>query len=176
MPVFDNLTPVPSTPKLLHQLVCECEALLFVSREPISLDEIARLTASPQKAVEKALKQIQRLFRHRGIQIKATATGWQFAPAARSKAVIAAYHETPCALSDEAMETLAVIAYLQPICVDGIAETRLQNPTHALDTLLSAGLIEVVANETGTELYVTSAHFLNCAKLFSLDDLPLAQY
>jgi len=115
MPVFDTLAPVSSARKSLHQLVCECEALLFVSREPLSLDELVRLTGSPKKAVEKALKQIQRLFLHRGIQVEVAAVGWQFVLAVRSKAVITAYHEAPCVLSDEALETLAIIAYLQPI-------------------------------------------------------------
>jgi len=171
MPVFEAIACDKPAPKSLHQLACDCEALLFVSREPLTLDEFVRLTASPKKAVEKALKQIQRLFRHRGIQIEATPKGWQFVPAARSEAVITAYYETPCVLSDEAIETLAVIAYLQPIDERSIAEVRCQDPTHTLETLLCAGLIE-----QSTHMYITSECFLQSAKLRSLDDLPPIRY
>jgi len=170
--MFDALAPVSSAPKSLHQLACDCEALLFVSREPLSLDELARLTASPKNSVEKALKQIQRLFRHRGIQIEVKATGWQFVPAARSKAVIKAYHETPCVLSDEALETLAVIAYLQPIDEDGVTEVRYQDTTYALETLFYAGLIERTTDSGGRQTLSTTECFLDNANLLSIDALP----
>jgi len=170
--VFEAVACDKSAPKSLHELACACEALLFVSREPLSLDELARLTASPKNAVEKALKRIQRLFRHRGIQIEATPKGWQFVPAARSKAVITAYHEEPCALSDEALETLAIIAYLQPIDEAGIVEIRSQDPTHALETLLAAGLVELDADQEGRQTFTTTERFLNDVNINSLDGLP----
>jgi len=171
--MFEAVACDKTAPKSLHELACDCEALLFVSREPLTLDEFVRLTASPKKAVEKALKLIQRLFRHRGIQIEATPKGWQFVPAVRSKAVIAAYHEAPCTLSDEALETLAVIAYLQPIDEAGIAEIRSQDdPAHALDTLLFVGLIKRVAGDKGDAKFITTEFFLQSSSLNSLDDLP----
>jgi segregation and condensation protein B len=171
--MFEAIACDKPAPKSLHELACDCEALLLVSREPLSLDELVRLTASPKMAVEKALKRIQRLFRHHGIQIFNTPYGWKFAPALRSKAAITAYYETRSVLSDESLETLAIVAYMQPITKDAIAEVRSHDPTHALETLLSAGLIEQEKYEEGGEAFKTTDFFLESAQISLLDDLPL---
>jgi segregation and condensation protein B len=163
----------PAAAQALHALVCNCEALLFVSREPLSLEQLAVLANVSAESVRKAIRQIKRLFKQRGIELCSSSQGYFFSPAPRTNVSIAAYHQEPSTLSDEAMETLAAIAYLQPIDEVGIADVRLQDPSHALETLLKAGLAERILDGDGHECYITTERFLENAQLSCLDELPL---
>jgi segregation and condensation protein B len=166
-----SLQPPPAA-NALHALACDCEALLFVSRKPLSLARLAALTNASENSVRKALRSLARIFAQRGIELRSIPQGYFFSHAPRTNAAVAAYHQESCALSDEATETLAVIAYLQPIDEAGIVNVRLRDATHTLETLLTAGLIERTLEEDGIERYVTTTCFLESAGLASLEALP----
>jgi segregation and condensation protein B len=162
----------PVTAHALHALACDCEALLFVSREPLSLEQLAALTNVSTESVRKAIRQITRMFQQCGIELCSSSQGYFFSPVPRTNGAVKAYHEEPSTLSDEAMETLAAIAYLQPIDEAGIADVRLQDPSHALETLIKAGLTERILDTDGIERYITTKGFLDSARLSCLDELP----
>ena len=157
-----------------HDLACACEALLLVSREPLSLARLAEVTNSSPQAIGKVMKLLERRFHDRGIIVERTASGYRFIPAPRTAKAVTAYREEPLTLSDEANATLAIIAYLQPLTRAAITELRFEDPTHALTTLRDAGLIERASGDDDTDCYVTTACFLESADLASLDDLPCA--
>jgi segregation and condensation protein B len=162
----------PAAAQALHALAYDCEALLFVSRGPISLARLAAFTNASENSVRKALRSLSRTFAQRGIELCSTPQGYFFSHAPRTNAAVAAYHQESCVLSEEAMETLAVIAYLQPIDEACIVNVRLRDTTHTLETLLTAGLIERTLEEDGIERYVTTTCFLESAGIASLDALP----
>jgi segregation and condensation protein B len=163
----------PTAAQALHALACDCEALLFVSRDPLSLEQLAAVTNVSTESMRKAIRHITRLFKQRGIELCSSPQGYFFSPAPRTNTAVAAYHQEPSVLSDEATETLAAIAYLQPIDAAGIADVRLQDPSHALETLLEAGLTERILDTDGIERYITTECFLESAQLSCLDELPL---
>jgi segregation and condensation protein B len=162
----------PVAAHALHALACDCEALLFVSCEPLSLEQLAVLTNVSTESVRKAIQYITGLFQQRGIELCSSQQGYFFSPAPRTNAAVTAYNQEPSLLSDEAMETLAVIAYLQPIDKSGITDVRLQDPSHALETLLKAGLTKRILVDGGNECYITTDRFMESSQISCLEELP----
>ena len=159
----------------LRDLECTLEALLFVAQAPLSLPRIAELTGAAESAIQSTLTCLQRQYRHRGIVIKRSAAGYRFTAAARSSVCLQRYLEEPRSLSDEATETLALVAYLQPMTHAQLSAYRAGDPTHTLETLLHAGLLTATMNDEGIAHYITTSGFLDCTNLSSLDDLPLIE-
>ena len=155
------------------------EALIFVADEPINAKTIADVIEIDREAVEKALAELVEEYdtRASGLQLREIAGGWQIATRPEHHENVRAYLKSkPSAkLSLASLETLAVIAYKQPVTVPEILEIRgVQSPS-AIKTLLDKRLIvskgrkETVGRPM---MYGTSKEFLIQFGLKDLSELP----
>jgi segregation and condensation protein B len=155
------------------------EALIFVSDEPLSAKEIAAVLKEDKEAVNEALNALAAEFnaRQSGLQLREVAGGWQFATRPEFHEHVRAFLKTrPSAkLTIASLETLAVIAYRQPITVPEILEIRgVQSPS-SIKTLLDKKLIVAKGRKETVGrpmMYGTSKEFLLQFGLKDLSELP----
>ncbi|MEO7970717.1 MAG: SMC-Scp complex subunit ScpB [bacterium] len=155
------------------------EALIFVSEEPISAKTIAELLREDRSVVEGALAELWQEFngRNGGLQLREVAGGWQFATRPEYHEHVRAFlRSRPSAkLSIASLETLAVIAYKQPVTVPEILEIRgVQSPS-SIKTLLDKKLIVAKGRKDTVGrpmMYGTSKDFLMQFGLKDLSELP----
>jgi segregation and condensation protein B len=155
------------------------EALIFVSEEPISARTIAELLREERSVVEGALAELSQEFngRNGGLQLREVAGGWQFATRPEYHEHVRAFlRSRPSAkLSIASLETLAVIAYKQPVTVPEILEIRgVQSPS-SIKTLLDKKLIVAKGRKDTVGrpmMYGTSKDFLMQFGLKDLTELP----
>jgi len=152
------------------------EALLFVASESLSIDALAKLTGAAHVAVAEALQTIAEEYAERGLVLREVAGGYRFAtsPAAR-EAVEAYLLPAKTNLSPAAMESLAIVAYLQPVTKAEIEAVRGVNVDSVVSTLVDRRfIVEAGRREApGRPLeYKTTPEFLESFGLRSLDDLP----
>ena len=155
------------------------EALIFVSEEPLSAKAIADVSAEDRAVIEEAIcragEGIQR--RNGGLQLREVAGGWQFATRPEYHEHVRAFLKSrPSAkLSIASLETLAVIAYKQPVTVPEILEIRgVQSPS-SIKTLLDKKLIVAKGRKETVGrpmMYGTSKEFLLQFGLKDLTELP----
>lgn len=158
-------------------LASTVEALLFLSADPLSASELAEATEQGEAAVIQALGVLAEQYApgRRGIRLRELAGGWTLSsdPAAEDAArrlLSRARHST---LTPAQAETLAIIAYLQPISRPEITRIRGVSADSATATLLERGLIEDDGrSQFGAVLYRTSPRFLKLFGLRTLDELP----
>lgn len=161
------------------ELKAIAEALIFVADEPISAKSIADVLRLERDAVETALGDLAKEYdqRNGGLQLREIAGGWQIATRAEHHEQIRAYLKSrPSAkLSLASLETLAVIAYKQPVTVPEILEIRgVQSPS-AIKTLLDKRLIVAKGRKETVGrpmMYGTSKEFLIQFGLKDLSELP----
>jgi segregation and condensation protein B len=155
------------------------EALLFLSSDPVHAESLAEATESELHEVVTALERLREYyeFERRGLVLRELAGGWQLSshpdaePAARR---LLAKPRTP-PLTPAQAETLAIVAYLQPVSRPEIARIRGVNAESAASTLLERGLIEESGrSQFGAVLYRTTELFLRLFGLGGLDELPEA--
>jgi segregation and condensation protein B len=153
------------------------EALLFLSGEPVSTERLSSATEADLDRVQAGLERLREHyeFERRGLVLREVAGGWVLSshpdaePAARR--LFAAPRTPP--LTPAQSETLAIVAYLQPVSRPEIARIRGVNAESAAATLLERGLIEESGrSQFGAVLYRTSELFLRLFGMGSLDDLP----
>ena len=155
------------------------EALIFVADEPINTKTIADVIDVDREAVEKALAELVEEYdaRASGLQLREIAGGWQIATRPEHHENVRAYLKSkPSAkLSLASLETLAVIAYKQPVTVPEILEIRgVQSPS-AIKTLLDKRLIVAKGRKETVGrpmMYGTSKEFLIQFGLKDLSELP----
>ncbi|MEK6336521.1 MAG: SMC-Scp complex subunit ScpB [Acidobacteriota bacterium] len=155
------------------------EALIFVADEPISAKSIADVLKVEREAVETAIGELAKEYERRngGLQMREIAGGWQIATRPEYHEQIRAYLKSrPSAkLSLASLETLAVIAYKQPVTVPEILEIRgVQSPS-AIKTLLDKRLIVAKGRKETVGrpmMYGTSKEFLIQFGLKDLSELP----
>lgn len=155
------------------------EALIFVSEEPLSTKIIADVLKEDREVVNQALEGLVREFnaRNSGLQLREVAGGWQFATRPEYHEHVRAFLKTrPSAkLTIASLETLAVIAYRQPVTVPEILEIRgVQSPS-AIKTLLDKKLIVAKGRKDAVGrpmMYGTSKEFLLQFGLKDLSELP----
>ena len=155
------------------------EALIFVAEEPLSLKTMAEVLREDREVVEAAVAELAREFngRNGGLQLREVAGGWQFATRPEFHEHVRAYLKSrPSAkLSIASLETLAVIAYKQPVTVPEILEIRgVQSPS-AIKTLLDKKLIVAKGRKETVGrpmMYGTSKDFLIQFGLKDLSELP----
>jgi len=155
------------------------EALIFVSEEPISAKTIADVLREERSVVEGALAELSQEFngRNGGLQLREVAGGWQFATRPEYHEHVRAFlRSRPSAkLSIASLETLAVIAYKQPVTVPEILEIRgVQSPS-SIKTLLDKKLIVAKGRKDTVGrpmMYGTSKDFLMQFGLKDLTELP----
>lgn len=158
------------------RLQCPIEALLFVASESLTIKQIAKLVHAGELEVAAALQRIENDFAGRGIVLREIAGGYRFASAPSAREVVEAYLLPPkTSLSTPALETLAIVAYLQPVTKSEIEAIRGVASDSVVSTLLDRRLIaedgrkDVVGRPM---LYKTTPEFLESFGLRSLDDLP----
>ena len=155
------------------------EALIFASPEPVTLKTLARLLdAEPKEQIEAALDALKQDYdRPGGLQIVEVAGGYQIVTRPElHEWVRRLFHErTTQKLSVAALETLAVIAYKQPVTAPEIAEIRGVNTGGVVSTLMERKLIKIVGRKQVVGrpfLYGTTREFLERFGLNDLSDLP----
>jgi len=153
------------------------EALLFLSTDPLSLGELADATQAAEEAVRIALAALAEDYApgRRGLRLRELGGGWTLAsdPAAEDSARRLFSRERISRLSPAQAETLAIIAYLQPISRPEITRIRGVNADSAAATLLDRGLIEEAGHsQFGAVLYRTGTQFLKVFGLSALQELP----
>ena len=155
------------------------EALIFASPEPLTPAAMVELLDdTPKEDVERALRELQADYDGRdGLQLVQVAGGYQICTRPElHEWVRRLFHQhSKQRLSVQALETLAVIAYKQPITSAEIAEIRGVNVSGVVGTLLDRQLVKVVGRKQVVGrpfLYATTREFLNRFGLSDLDDLP----
>ena len=152
------------------------EALLFVASESLSIERLAKLTHASHVEVAETLAKIQGEFAERGIVVREIAGGYRFASSPAARDVVEAYLLPPKTnLSPAAMETLAIVAYMQPVTKGEIEGVRGVNVDSVVSTLLDRRFIgEAGRRDTpGRPMtYKTTAEFLESFGLRSLGELP----
>lgn len=153
------------------------EAILFVSPEPISANQISTLLDVTPRVVKNAFDELDALYSGRGIRLQYHNGKVQFTSAPEAAAVIENLLEleTTTTLSQAALETLSIVAYQQPITRPQIDAIRGVNSDGVLRTLLRKGLIDDIGRAEGPGrpiLYSTTTDFLKYFGLASYDELP----
>jgi segregation and condensation protein B len=155
------------------------EALIFASPEPLTPKMLFKLLdGEPREDVEAALEAVKRDYdRAGGVQIVEVAGGYQIVtrPELHDWVRRLFQERTTQKLSVQALETLAVIAYKQPITAPEIAEIRGVNTSGVLGTLLERHLIKIVGRKQVVGrpfMYATTKEFLIRFGLKDLSDLP----
>ena len=161
------------------QLPGAIEAMLFVTDEPVGVIELADMLEADPKLVEQALVDLrEKLEREqRGVQLREVAGGWRLYTHPAYHDLVEKYVLSwdTRKLSQAAMETLAIVAYLQPCTRAGVASVRGVNSDSSINSLVEKGLIREAgqADAPGNPtLYATTRGFLEKFGLRSVSDLP----
>ena len=155
------------------------EAVILVATEPVPPAQLAELLEIPVVAVERLCERLAETYEEagHGFQLARVAGGYRY----QSHPEVAAYVERyvldgqRARLSAAALETLAIVAYKQPISRAQIASIRGVDPDGVLRTLVARGYVDQIARDPGpgqAALYGTTVSFLDKLGLDSLDDLP----
>jgi segregation and condensation protein B len=162
------------------ELRAALEAIIYAADEPVSLDQLASALAEDKLPVKAALDELiaSCASEDRGIEIRAVAGGYKMYTKPQHHEVVRRFIKSlrpPLRLSMPALETLAVIAYKQPVTAPEISDIRGVNTSGVISTLLdkklitTAGRKEVIGRPI---LYKTSKEFLMRFGLSDLDELP----
>jgi segregation and condensation protein B len=164
-------------PAELSPLARTVEALLFLSPEPVPAADLAQAADVWPDDVDAALAQLREAYApgRRGLVLRELAGGWTLATAPESEPAarrLFARPRTP-PLTPAQAETLAIVAYLQPVSRPEITRIRGVSADSAAATLLERGLVEEAGrSQFGAVLYRTTPLFLKLFGLSSLEDLP----
>lgn len=186
VPPLSRYETVPDD-ALPHEHLGALEAVLMVVDEPVPADQLAGVLGLPTGQVVELLTELaaeyrgERGTRPRGFELREVAGGWRIYSAPAFADVVGRFvvDGQTARLTQASLETLAVIAYRQPVSRGRIAAIRGVNVDGVVRTLLARGLIEEAGHdeEGGAVLYRTTPYFLERMGLGSLDDLPpLAPY
>ena len=159
------------------------EAILMITDAPISLLAIAAALETPVNLVRTVVQQLQADYNgengtsQRGFELREVGGGWRVFVRQDFDWAVRMFvaNESPSKLSQAALETLAVIAYKQPVSRGQVASIRAVNVDSVVKTLLSRGLITELFtdSETGAINYGTTSLMLELLGINSLDDLPM---
>jgi len=160
----------------------QLEAVLLVVEEPQSLVSLATAVSAPVAAVRQAIESLVDDYDgraggpRRGFELREVGGGWRLYVRAEHDDLISEYvnAQAPSRLSQAALETLAVIAYKQPVTRGQVAAIRAVNVDSVVRTLLARGLITEAFTdpETGAIHYGTTDALLVNLGINSLDELP----
>jgi segregation and condensation protein B len=159
------------------------EAVLMVVDEPVTEVALATALELPVDDVRGHLEDMERAYAEaqRGFTVRSVAGGWRVYSRAEYAPVVEKFlmDGQQARLTQAALETLAVIAYRQPVSRSRVSAVRGVNVDGVVRTLQARGLVEEVGTEreTGAILYGTTSYFLQRLGLGSLEELPaLAPY
>jgi len=158
---------------LEHQL----EALLFVSPTPLTTKQLAECTDQDEDDLHECLVDMMQMWGEgvRGIALERVAGGWAFRASDRCRPQLAKLvrPQGDTKLSPSAIETLSIVAYLQPVSRPDIAKIRGVSVDAAMTGLLERGMVEEAGRaDSGAVLFRTTAHFERAFGLSSLGALP----
>jgi segregation and condensation protein B len=154
------------------------EALLLLAAEPVTEFELAQAVGVPESVVSETLAELVAFYEEtgRGFELRQVGGGWRYYTREEYADMITRYvvEGQQSKLSQAALETLAVVAYTQPISRGRVSAVRGVNVDGVMRTLLGRGLIEEAGHdeESGALLFATTSYFLERMGLKSLDDLP----
>ena len=161
------------------ELMAIVEALIFVSEEPITVKTLADVLEENKESIQAAIEELKKEYEDRdgGLQLREIAGGWQISTRTEYHEEVRKYLKTrPSAkLSLASLETLAVIAYKQPVTVPEILEIRGVQSASAIKTLLDKRLIVAKGRKETVGrpmMYGTSKEFLLQFGLKDLSELP----
>ena len=152
------------------------EAILMVVDEPVTEITLASVLQVPVEQIQLAINALLPTYEGRGFALKAVNGGWRFYSSPEFSEAVEKFvlDGQQNRLTQAALETLAVIAYRQPISRARVSAIRGVNVEAVMKTLVTRGLVDEygVENETGAILYRTTSYFLERLGLNSLTDLP----
>ncbi|REF38033.1 segregation and condensation protein B [Thermasporomyces composti] len=159
------------------------EAIMMVVDEPLPAITLAQVLDRPVPEVEEALQKLAESYtaEGRGFELRQVGGGWRFYTREKYAEIVERFvlDGQQAKLTQAALETLAVVAYQQPVSRARVSAIRGVNCDGVVRTLLARGLIEEAGTdrESGATLYRTTSYFLERLGLRSLDELPsLAPY
>lgn len=152
------------------------EAILMVVDEPVTELTLASVLEVTVDQIVDALERLTGSYEDRGFTLKCINGGWRFYSAPEFSQAVEKFvlDGQQNRLTQAALETLAVIAYRQPVSRARVSAIRGVNVEAVMKTLITRGLVEEygVENETGAILYKTTSYFLERLGLKALEDLP----
>jgi segregation and condensation protein B len=154
------------------------EAILLVADEPVPLGVLAQVLERPRDAVAAALAELAELYtaEGRGFDLREVAGGWRYYTRAEFAPVVEKFVRDgqEVRLTQAALETLAVVAYRQPVGRGQVSAVRGVNCDGVMRTLSLRGLVEEAGTdqETGAILFRTTPYFLERLGIASVDQLP----
>jgi len=177
---------VPDVHALPGGVHAALEAVLMVVDEPVSVDRLASVVALPVAEVEDVLHDLAAAYRGevdgevvappRGFELREAGGGWRIYSAPAFADVVGRFvlEGQTARLTQAALETLAVVAYRQPVTRGQVSAVRGVNVDGVVRTLTSRGLVAEVGTDpsTGAVLYGTTGYFLERMGFSSLDELP----
>lgn len=160
------------------ELAPALEAILMVADEPLDQVSLATVLGYPVPDVAEALQGLAREYdeQGRGFELRNVAGGWRYYTRDSFAAVVERFvlDGQQARLTQAALETLAVVAYRQPVSRARVSAVRGVNVDGVMRTLLNRGLVEDAGtdHETGAHLYRTTSYFLERIGVTSLEELP----
>jgi segregation and condensation protein B len=154
------------------------EAVLMIADEPLDHLSLAQAVGAPPGDVLDVLRNLAAEYTEqgRGFDLREVAGGWRFYTREELAPVVEQFvvEGQQARLTQAALETLAVVAYRQPISRGRVSAIRGVNVDGVMRTLLARGLVDEAGAdpETGAHLYTTSSYFLERMGLSSIDELP----
>jgi segregation and condensation protein B len=170
--------PPTSAPLRPAELRGALEAILLVVDEPVAPTVLAQIIGSPEVDVRAMLAELRADYDEsgRGFELREVAGGWRLYTRAEFAAFVERFvlDGQQARLTQAALETLAVVAYRQPVSRTRVGAVRGVNVDGVMRTLVSRGLVEEAGSdhESGAVLYGTSAYFLERLGLRDLSELP----
>ena len=181
-PEAQTITEEEAPPRAPVDLERALEAVLIVADEPLPLVSLATALSSPIAAVRQSIERLVADYDGadggpvRGFELREVGGGWRIYVRPAYDDVVKEFvlTQNPTKLSQAALETLAVIAYKQPISRGAVAAIRAVNVDSVVRTLLGRGLIQeaYTDSETGAIHYETSPLLLTSLGINSLEELP----
>ncbi|AKZ54876.1 hypothetical protein SAM23877_1827 [Streptomyces ambofaciens ATCC 23877] len=176
----DETTEAPGGPEAVAGLELKpaLEAVLMVVDEPATEEHLARILQRPQRQIADTLRELadEYTVQGRGFELRVVAGGWRFYSRPEYAAAVEGFvlDGQHARLTQAALETLAVVAYRQPVSRSRVSAVRGVNCDGVMRTLLQRGLVGEAGTEpeTGAILYVTTNYFLERMGLRGLDELP----
>lgn len=154
------------------------EAVMLVVDEPVAALTLAQVVERPTSEVEAVLRELAAEYTqaHRGFDLREVAGGWRLYTRQSCASVVERFVRDgqEVRLTQAALETLAVVAYRQPVSRARVSAVRGVNCDGVMRTLVLRGLVEEAGQEaeTGATLFRTTGYFLERLGLRSLDELP----
>lgn len=154
------------------------EAILLVADEPVPVVVLAQVLERPRNEVAAELRDLAAAYaaEGRGFDLREVAGGWRFYTRPEYAAVVERFvsDNQEIRLTQAALETLAIVAYRQPVSRGRVSAVRGVNCDAVMRTLVLRGLVEEAGAdaETGATLFRTTGYFLERLGLAGLSDLP----